>query len=146
MSSAGSDRLAAAFVAAFRRLEAIAAKGPPDDVFVDLGETLFWLCAFAEANGRGKEPPVLAMRWARDHIAHGLIVVAPVRWDDGSGLVRMFPSRRGYAWKARATVPPLRQPRSTSQVARDNAYDTLAVGRDMVTVVRDAFVAAGGTI
>ncbi len=113
---------------------------------MDLGETLFWLCAFAEANGRGKEPLVLAMHWARDHIAHGLIVVAPVSWDDGAGLVRLFPSRRGYAWKARAAVPTIRQPRSTRQAARDNAYDLLAVGNDMVTVVRDAFVAAGGKI
>ena len=146
MSAVGSDRLAAAFAGAFRRLDAAAEKGPPDDVFVDLGEALFWLYAFAEANGRAKEPVVLAMRWARDQIAHGLIVVAPVAWDDGSGLARMMPARRGYEWMARAAIPAIRQPRRNGQTARDNAYDTYAVRRDMLSVIRAAFRDAGGTI
>lgn len=146
MNAAGTDRLAAAFAGAFRRLEATAEIGPPDDVFVDLGDTLFWLHAFAEANGHGKEPVVLAMGWARDHIAHGLIVVAPVEWDDGSGLARMMPARRGYEWTPRAAIPAIRQPRGSGQTTRDKAYDAYAVHRDMLSVIRAAFRDAGGSI
>jgi hypothetical protein len=146
MNPEGSDRLAAAFSSALRRLESAAGKGPAEDIFVDLGETLFWLHAFAEANDRGGEPTVLAMRWARDHIAHGLIVVAPVTWHDGSGLTRMMPARRGYGWLARSAIPAHRQSRGKRQIATDNAYDARAVGRDMFIIVRAAFREAGGTI
>jgi hypothetical protein len=138
----GTPRLAAAFANAFGRLETVAERGPPSDIFEALGETLFWLTALAEANRKGKNQTVLAMQWARDRIAHGLIVVEPVSWDDGSGLAMMMPARRGYEWKRRVDVHEIRSARRRGREATEQAYDAIAVGREMLDVIRVAYIEA----
>ncbi len=76
-----ASRLEEAAYAAIERVAAKEASATGEDLFADLGESLFWLTALMDETRTGGDglPPLLAgLRWARNHVAHGAIVSAPV--------------------------------------------------------------------
>jgi hypothetical protein len=72
-----SARLLRACDDAIDRLGAKERAGTDPDTFAELGEALFWLFALAEANGRDSQGLLLGIKWARNRIAHGVVMAAP---------------------------------------------------------------------
>ena len=85
--SGGAARLAAAARNAIDRLDEVQSAGIDPDVFVEVGECLFWLIALADQLN-AKDDLVNGLRWPRDRIAHGQIVTAPTHWHYGTELGR----------------------------------------------------------
>ena len=83
--SSGAARLAAAARNVIDRLDAAQSAGIDPDVFVEVGECLFWLRALAD-HLDANDDLVNGLRWPRDRIAHGQIVTAPTRWEYGTEL------------------------------------------------------------
>lgn len=118
------------------------------DVFAELGEALFWRCALAEVVGANREPVVLGLRWARNRVAHGIVLTAPTAWKYGAEPGRLVLGRAvpgatsGHAWLAREAVP-------TERTARDRpdqnaAYDAELAGRPVLESLNRARIACGG--
>ncbi|MGO9177910.1 MAG: hypothetical protein ACLQBX_15340 [Candidatus Limnocylindrales bacterium] len=140
-----SQRLREACEAALRRLEAKGAAEP----FAEIGEVLFWLCALSEANGR-RDPLLSGVAWARNRIAHGAIVAAPVTRPSvrqtGLGASLPVPLDTGSVpvpavWLPRSSIPVGPTERFIQYQAE--AYDAYLAGRPVLAVVREALLKAG---
>jgi hypothetical protein len=103
------------------------------NVFQELGEALFWMCAYAEA-GRGyRTDRLIGLNWARNRVAHGLIVTTPVNWMWGTELGRwqlgkgVLGATSGHKWLARSDNGLLRAAHPSPR--QDRAYDAELAGR-----------------
>ena len=83
--SGEAGRLVAAARNAIDRLDAAQSAGIDPDVFVEVGECLFWLRALAD-HLNADDALVNGLKWPRDRIAHGQIVTAPTHWEYGTEL------------------------------------------------------------
>jgi hypothetical protein len=135
-----ANRLAEACEAALARLATKEAQGIDPDVFAEVGEVLFWLCALAEANGRRRHPLLRGLEWARDRITHGVIVTAPVRWHYGSEPGKLVLGRAmlgtasGHIWLDRSHIAhgPNDRP------GKEAEYDQHVAGNRVVGLLRQA--------
>jgi hypothetical protein len=138
-------RLGNACRAAIERVEAKEAAGIDPDTFQELGEALFWLVALAEEHGRKVDAPLLrGLRWARNEIAHGFVVDAPVGWHYGAELGRLvldkaqLDTTSGHEWLPRAQVPV--DPTQVKRHEKDGqAYDEAVAGRRVVETLREGY-------
>jgi len=110
------------------------------DVFAELGEALFWLGALADATKR-REPLLNGLQWARNRVAHGHLVAAPVAYEPGAGLGHLVlgRSRLGTAsklrWSPESSVPSI--PRKYRDARQDADYRGHVEGREVMPVLRD---------
>jgi hypothetical protein len=137
------ERLRLACLAAIERCAAKDDEGIDPDTFAELGESLFWVLALAEATGRHKKTELLqGLRWARNRIAHGVLLTAPVRWHYGTELGRWVLDRgalgttSGHEWLTRDAIETSRtqKPDPTGEVA----YDKHLAGQRVIDVLRAA--------
>lgn len=135
------DRLRQACLAAIERCAAKENEGIDPDTFAELGESLFWLSALAEATGRLKKSELLqGLRWARNRIAHGVILTA-VGWHHGTELGQWVLGKgelgttSGHEWLTRDAIVT-RTPRQDS--AGEVAYDERLAGQRVIDVLRAA--------
>ncbi len=137
----GTDRLERACEAALGRLAAKEQGGIDPDIFNELGEALFWLRALAEANRRSG-PVLNGLRWARNRVAHGILVTAPTSWTHGSELGRLVLGRSvlgsvsGSRWLARSEI--IVGTRQRSDPNGETGYDAHLAGQSVLPVVRGA--------
>jgi hypothetical protein len=130
--SGGADRLAAAARNAIDRLDAAQDAGSDPDVFVEIGECLFWLRALAD-HLNAKDDLVNGLRWPRDRIAHGQIVTAPTHWEYGTGLGQWvlgagpLGAVSQHRWVARPSVGSRRERRQDARWGP--FYDAELAGR-----------------
>jgi hypothetical protein len=135
------DRLRQACLAAIERCDAKESEGIDPDTFAELGESLFWLCALAEATGRHKTELLRGLRWARNRIAHGVILTA-VGWHYGTELDRWVLGRgelgttSGHEWLTRDAIVTSRTQRRDP--AGEMAYDKHLAGQRVLDVMRAA--------
>jgi hypothetical protein len=135
------DRLHQACPAAIERCDAKESAGIDPDTFSELGESLFWLCALAEATGRHKTELLQGLRWARNRIAHGAILTA-VRWHNGTELDRWVLGRAelettsGHEWLARDAIVISRTQRRDP--GGEMAYEKRLAGQRVLDVLRAA--------
>jgi hypothetical protein len=135
------DRLRLACLAAIERCDAKESKGIDPETFAELGESLFWLCALAEATGRRKTELLYGLRWARNRIAHGAILTA-VRWHYGTELDRWVLGRGelgdqfGHEWLPRDAIVISRTQRRDPD--GEVAYDKRLAGQRVLDVLRAA--------
>jgi len=124
-----------------RALRAKESAGIDPDTFAELGESLLWLCALAEATGRRKTELLQGLRWARNRIAHGAILTA-VRWHYGTELDRWVLGRGelgttlGHEWLIRDAILISRTQRRDP--AGEMAYDKHLAGQRVLEVLRAA--------
>jgi hypothetical protein len=136
-----SDRLISACEAAIDRLETREASGISPDVFDELGESLFWLCALAEERGRSS-PLIKGLTWARNRVTHGSLVAAPVDWHYGAELGRLILGRAqlgttsGHEWMDRSQIGF--GPRDRPAPKQEQAYDEAVAGQRVVGLLRQA--------
>jgi hypothetical protein len=136
-----ANRLTAACVAALSRLEAAEAEGIAPDIFNELGETLFWMCALDEVWDRPSAPLLLGLRWARNRVTHGALVAAPAEWQYGTDLGRWVLGKghlgmqSGYNWLLRVDVA--KGPRDHVTPKLESAYDQEVAGRPVVPSLRE---------
>jgi hypothetical protein len=135
-------------LAAIERCAAKEREGVDPDTFAELGESLFWLVALAEANRRRRAPGlILGLTWARNRIAHGALLTAPVGWRYGSELGKLvldrstLDTRSAHLWIARTAIIV------TSEEQRfdpkgEAAYDELLAGREVLATLRSGLVEA----
>jgi hypothetical protein len=134
-------RLRQACLAAIERCAAIESEGIDPDTFAELGESLFWLVALAEATGRHKTELLGGLRWARNRIAHGVVLTA-VEWHYGTDLGRWvlgsgeLGTSSGHEWLPRDAIVTLRTPRGDP--AGEMAYDKRLAGQRVLDVLRAA--------
>ena len=137
-----SRRLHAACLAAIERVE----HGPSHEMFASLGESLFWLIALAEAKGRRRGSGLLlGLAWARNRIAHGVILAEPVRYHrpfaiGQSALGGPDVLGGGYVWLGREAIVSTRTQRADA--AGEEAYDTHLAGRPVLSRLRDGLAEA----
>ena len=135
------DRLRQACLAAIEGCDAKESEGIDPDTFAELGESLFWLCAFAEATGRHMTELLQGLRWARNRIAHGAILTA-VRWHYGNELDRWVLGRgelgttSGHEWLTRDAIVISRTQRWDP--TGEMAYDKCLAGERALDVLRAA--------
>lgn len=139
-------RLADACEAAIERVAAKTAARL--DVFAELGEALFWLTALTEENGRSGVPLLSGLKWARNRVAHGVIVAAPVRRAGllvgpggdhvGPGGGTVGPS--GHLW-LKARDVPLGPKEGLAGNQRSN-YEAHVAGQPLVPILRDGLALA----
>jgi hypothetical protein len=135
-------RLGNACRAAIDRLEAKEAAGIHPDTFQELGEALFWLIALADERRR-KTPLLHGLRWARNEIAHGFVVDAPVHWQYGAELGRLVLGRAqlgatsGHVWLPRSRIPV--NPNGRKRSTQAKAYDTDVAGKRVVETLREGY-------
>lgn len=146
MSDEGARRLATACSAAIERYAAKEREGINPDIFAELGESLFWLIALAEASGRHKIELFRGLRWARNRIAHGVLVTAPVEWQYGAELGRavlgpiVLGTTSGNEWLPREDISVSRAQKSDP--GGETAYDDHLAGRRVIVVLRDGLAEA----
>jgi hypothetical protein len=137
------DRLRQACLAAIERCAAKENEGIDPDTFAELGESLFWLIALAQATGKHKKTELLrGVGWARNRIAHGVLLTAPVEWHYGTDLPRLvlgrgvLGTRSGHKWMPRdaIVIPRTQQSNPTGEVA----YDKHLAGQRVLDVLRAA--------
>ena len=115
-------------------------------MFASLGESLFWLIALAEAKGRGRGSGLLlGLAWARNRIAHGVIMAEPVQYRrpftvGRSALRGPDVLRGGYVWLGRAAIVSTRTQRADP--AGEEAYETHLAGRPVLSRLRDGLAEA----
>jgi hypothetical protein len=137
-----SARLLRACDDAIDRLGAKERAGTDPDTFAELGEALFWLFALAEANGRDSQGLLLGIKWARNRIAHGVVMAAPVRWRYGAEPGRlvlgmgMLGTASGLEWLPRSSVTL--GPKDRPDARQEAAYDAIVAGRPVVEVLQEA--------
>ena len=143
------DHLRKAAAAAILRLEAVGVD--PGAAFGPLGETLTWICAQDELLER--EVPAYAsrrnsdstgkslrgLRFARNHVIHGVNVSTVARLDGGAVLgLATLPIVLGappsLRWMSASDLPALSQPRPT----QERAYEVLLQGKIILPTVREA--------
>lgn len=142
-----TDRLEEGCRRAIAEIEDLERRDDPD-IFIPLGHALFWLFALADTNKKGNIPLLAGTKWARNRVAHGAVVSAPVVWHDGAEVGRMkvgpggglMGSRSGHKWLLRAQVPlgPADKPNASQEVA----YDAQLAGKYVLPTLRAALVAA----
>jgi hypothetical protein len=137
------ERLRQACLAAIERCATKEDEGIDPDTFAELGESVFWLLALAEATGRHKKTELFqGVGWARDRIAHGVLLTAPVEWHYGTDLPRwvmgrgVLSTRSGHKWLTRDAIVISRTQQSdpTGEVA----YDKHLAGQRVIDVLRVA--------
>jgi hypothetical protein len=134
------ERLRQACLAAIERYAAKENEGIDPDTFAELGESLFWLCALAEATGRRKTELFQGLRWARNRIAHGALLIAPVEWHYGTDLGRLVLGRgilgttSGHEWLPRDAIKTWRTQRRDDP-AGELAYDKRLAGQRVMGVL-----------
>ncbi len=139
-------RLSSGCEAAIGRVAAKERVGIDPDTFAELGESLFWLSALAEANGRGRQPLLLGLQWARNRITHGVVVAAPVEWQYGAELGKLVLGKgrlgttSGHEWLPRSSVAL--GPNDRRDPRQEAAYDAHVAGRRVVEVLRQALAVA----
>jgi len=138
-----TDRVEAACDGALARLVAKESQGVNPDVFTEVGEVLFWLYALASARHRHKDAVFKGLGWARDRIAHGMLVwEAPVQWRYGSELGRwvigrgQLGVRSAHMWLASDKIPL--GPNDRKAPTGREAYDQHLAGREVVQSLREA--------
>lgn len=114
---------------------------PWRDFAASLDEALIALVALAEAKGKDRARSVRAVRWARDRIAEGLVLVEPPDNAEGGGSEDRA-MRGAWIWKRRHAVEGRQTPRGSDELGE--AYDAEAAGRRFFVVIGRAFVAATG--
>jgi hypothetical protein len=142
------SRLRLAFLAAIKRCEAKEDEGIDPDTFAELGESLFWLVALAEARGRHKTELLQGLGWARDRMAHGVMLTAPVSWHYGTELGKWvlgrgaFGTSSGHEWRPRNSISTSRTQKRDP--AGEAAYDKYVAGRRVIEVLHEGFAIALG--
>ena len=151
MGDEGVERLHSACLAAVERCAVKERDGIDPDTFAELGEALFWLIALAEARGRHKKTALLrGLGWARDRIAHGVLVTGPQEWHYGTELGKWvmgkgaLGTRSGYRWLPSDAVNPKRMQKS-DPTAGETAYDDHVAGRAVIEVLREGVAEAMAT-
>lgn len=135
-----AERLRLACLAAIERCAAKEREDVNPDIFADLGESLFWLLALAEANGRQKRELLRALGWARNRIAHGVLPVAPVAWRYGTELGKWVLDRgmlgvsSAHEWLLRDKIVTSRTQKQ--DFVGEGAYDRHLAGQEVLTVLR----------
>lgn len=139
--SGGSDRLVAAARNAIGRFDAAENFGNARDVFVEVGEALFWLRALADHLG-AKDALIEGLRWPRDQIAHGQIVTAPTQWTNGTelGQWERGAGKLGTTSQHRWVTRPTPANRHERRLAKDWGpfYDTDVAGQPVGASFRAA--------
>lgn len=131
-------RLVTAAENALARLRAAA----PGDVFAELGESLFWIVALAQARRMQGDPLILGLKWARNRIAHGVLVAAPVQYKHGAqlGYIRLGYTRLGtgpsFTWVPRHLISLGPEEWRDDRLAA--AYDTHVSGKGVGAPLDDA--------
>ena len=142
MVDEGVDRLRLACLAAIERCAAKEDEGIDPDTFAELGESLFWLIALAEARGRHKTELLQGLGWARDRIAHGVMLTAPLDWHYGTELGKWAMGRgelgtsSGHKWRTRGSISTSRTQRLDQ--AGEAGYDQHLAGRKVIETLRRA--------
>jgi hypothetical protein len=107
----GTSRLVDACEASLARLVEKESAGIDPDVFAEVGEVLFWLYALAEENRKNRWPLFEGLRWARDRMAHGVMLAKPAEWHYGTELGRWVLGRgqlgttSGHEWLQSSGIP-----------------------------------------
>jgi len=147
----GVERLHSACLAAVERCAVKELDGIAPDTFAELGEALFWLIALAEARGRHKKTALLrGLGWARDRIAHGVLLTAPQEWHYGTELGKWvlgkgkLGTRSEYRWLSPNEVDPKRTQKG-DQTVGETAYDDHLAGRAVIEVLREGVAEAMAT-
>jgi hypothetical protein len=137
------ERLRLACLAAIKRCAAKEGESLDPDVFAELGESLFWLLALGEATGRDRKTELLqGLGWARDRIAHGVLLTAPVRWHHGTDIGRwilgqgVLGTTSGHEWLTRDAIETSRTQRRDP--AGEVAYDNHLAGQKVIEVLHAA--------
>jgi len=141
----GVERLHSACLAAVERCAVKEMDGIAPDTFAELGEALFWLIALAEARGRHKKPDLLqGLRWARNRIAHGVLLTAPQEWHYGTELGKWvlgrgeLGTRSEYRWLPLDAIKPRRaQKQKQDQTVGETAYQDHVAGRSVIELLRE---------
>jgi hypothetical protein len=133
-----TDALVAAAEAALDRMVIEERTGSPPNIFAPLGESLFWIIALAEAKGQKQLPLILGLTWARNRIAHGVLVTAPVN-REGPGLPRKLPFAllsSYHAWLGRNQIRLSENDRPAPR--QEAAYDSEIAGKQVVLSFQSA--------
>jgi len=143
------ERLRQACLAAIERCAAKEGEGVDPDTFAELGESLFWLVALAEANRRHRAPGlILGLTWARNRIAHGALLTAPVKWRYGSetGKLALDRSALGvssaHLWLPRTEIVTSEEQRPDPN--GEAAYDEHLSGGEVLATLRSGLAEATG--
>lgn len=142
-----ASRLAEACERAIDRVEARTAAR--EDVFDELGEALFWLVALTRTNHRSDSPLLSGLTWARNRIAHGVIVAAlagrgGMMVGPGGDLVGPGGGTVGpsaYSWLPVGAIPLSPTERAGAGPQQAN-YEALVAREPLVSVLRDALALA----
>jgi hypothetical protein len=146
--SARTARLEVACDAAMNRLRVkVDALTGDRDPFAQLGEVLFWLFALTEENSRS-DPLLVGLRWARNRIAHGVVVAAPIEpriYGSEPGLAIPGVSMPGSAsrparWLPRSAIQL--GPRDRSNQTEEQGYDAHVAGQPLMDVLDRALAIA----
>jgi hypothetical protein len=142
------ERLHLACLAAIERCAAKEREGVDPDTFAELGESLFWLVAFAEANGKRRKPGlILGLTWARNRIAHGALLTTPVRWRYGAELGKLvlgrsaLGARSAHLWLPRTAIIVTSE-EQWSDPKGEAAYDEQLAGREALATLRSGLAEA----
>jgi hypothetical protein len=136
--SGGAARHAAAARNAIDRLDAAQTVGIDPDVFVEVGECLFWLRALAD-HLNAKDDLVNGLWWPRDRIAHGQIVTAPTHWQYGTELGQWVLGAGAlgtisqHLWVSRPSVANRRERRQDAKWGP--FYDAEVAGRPVSAIL-----------
>ena len=142
------ERLRRACLAAIERCAAKEREGVDPDTFAELGESLFWLVALAEANGRRRAPGlILGLTWARNRIAHGALLTAPVGWRYGSELGKWelgrgaLGVRSAHLWLPRTAIIVTSEEQWPDPKG-EAAYDEHLAGHEVLATLRSGLAEA----
>lgn len=140
----------AACESAYSRLTAADHAGPEQDPYQSVGEALFWLYALAEERERLADQLILGLAWARDCIAHGLLVAAPTQ-HSGAGTYGGSTYGGGpYGGWTELTWLPRDQiqvnPLKRSDPRKEDAYDRNVAGRQVTVTVQAALRFLGAKV
>ena len=148
MTADPAERLRLACLAAIERCEAKEREGVDPDTFAELGESLFWLVALAEANRKRRDPGlILGLTWARNRIAHGALLTAPVRWRYGSELGKLVLGRSAlgvrsaHLWLPRTAIIVTLEEQWSDRKG-EAAYDEHLAGREVLATLRSGLAEA----
>lgn len=134
-----AQRLRRAYMAAIDRYAAKETEGIDPDTFEELGESLFWLIAFAEAKGCHRSTDLLlGLTWARNGVAHGELLTEQVEWHYGTELDRWVVGRgvlgtqSRHEWLKRDLI----QTSQRSDSEGEATYDGHLAGRPVLETIR----------
>ena len=143
------ERLHLACLAAIERCAVKEREGVDPDTFAELGESMFWLVALAEVNRKRRTPGlILGLTWARNRIAHGGLLTAPVAWRYGAELGKAvldrstFGTSSAHEWLPRTAIVTSGEQRSDPE--GEAAYDEHLAGREVLATLRSGLAEATG--